>query len=309
MIIKKVYNALKNILHINNLHNDVERLKCENDYLKTLFKMTVDITKAPKARGTLRLLQLGDLAFLKIFDRICNKHNLSYWLDSGTLLGAVRHGGFIPWDDDIDVAMLRKDYNKAIDIFRCELPQDKYEINEGRGFYNKVVRIIYKDSPFQIDIWPFDEYKGKITTKEEKDELCRKIIKCNSDFWKKYDKDKVFEGKIPFPRKELEEMTYKLIQKDAVEGKELTLFRGCETLFDAVPIFEYKSVFPLKKILFEDYEFNAPFDYDTYLTTWYGDYMDFPVCQLEGHKNIQQKYKDIEIKYNEMVNEDKHLLI
>ena len=65
----------------------------ENNYLKR-FK-----------ENELRSCQLKQLEILKIFDRICRKHNLRYWIDGGTLLGAVRHKGFIPWDDDLDVAM------------------------------------------------------------------------------------------------------------------------------------------------------------------------------------------------------------
>ncbi len=68
-----------------------------------------------------RKVQVRMLDALKL---ICDKHNLQYWLDFGTLLGAVRHKGFIPWDDDIDVSMSMEDYKKFISIAKKELPRD-----------------------------------------------------------------------------------------------------------------------------------------------------------------------------------------
>ena len=66
----------------------------------------------------LRKQQLRMLDILLHIDKICNEHNIPYWLSSGTLLGAVRHGGFIPWDDDVDIEMLREDYLRFEKIFK-----------------------------------------------------------------------------------------------------------------------------------------------------------------------------------------------
>ena len=69
----------------------------------------------------LRACQLKQLSILEEIDRICQKHKIGYWLDGGTLLGAVRHGGFIPWDDDIDIAMREEDMQRFIEVAPGEL--------------------------------------------------------------------------------------------------------------------------------------------------------------------------------------------
>ena len=72
--------------------------------------------------STLRLMQMRMLELLLVVDRICRRHGLRYWLAGGTMLGAVRHKGFIPWDDDLDIEMLKEDYDRLIVILQDELP-------------------------------------------------------------------------------------------------------------------------------------------------------------------------------------------
>ena len=76
-----------------------------------------NIPHIPQAQGLLLNIQIASFKLLKEIDRICKEEDLTYWLDFGTLLGAVRHGGFIPWDDDIDLSMPRKDYERFVNIF------------------------------------------------------------------------------------------------------------------------------------------------------------------------------------------------
>jgi lipopolysaccharide cholinephosphotransferase len=81
---------------------------------------------------TLRRMQLIQLEILTELDRICKKHDIKYSMDGGTLLGAVRHGGFIPWDDDVDVIMTRVEYERFFEICGTELDESRFFLQEHR---------------------------------------------------------------------------------------------------------------------------------------------------------------------------------
>jgi len=106
---------------------------------------------------TLREAQLIMLDMLVEFDKICQKYNLKYWLDSGTLLGAVRHQGFIPWDDDIDLSMPIEDYNKFIEIAENELSSDIF------------FQTTQTDNKFPFDYIKLRSNRAKIVEFHEKD--------------------------------------------------------------------------------------------------------------------------------------------
>ena len=92
-----------------------------------------------------------NLKLLKEIDRICRKYKIKYALDAGTLLGAIRHGGFIPWDDDVDIVMTRKNYEMFAKVVRRELAEgmtfvEPNEYHGGKAFFDFVPRILYDKS-------------------------------------------------------------------------------------------------------------------------------------------------------------------
>ncbi len=97
-------------------------------------------------------LQQAEFKIFKAFDEICKKHNIKYYIVDGTLLGAVRHKGFIPWDDDIDVVITRKEYEKFEAVADKELPDSMFlSTYDTPGHIWLVPRIIDKNSRFLLN--------------------------------------------------------------------------------------------------------------------------------------------------------------
>ena len=121
----------------------------------------------------LRKLQLYEVEMLKVFDKICTENGIKYWLSYGTLLGAVRHGGFIPWDDDLDVEMLREDYLKLEKVFK---ETDKYVLQTHKNdkFYelpwakmrdknSQVYHSLYKYEGVFVDVFQLEYTNERIS--------------------------------------------------------------------------------------------------------------------------------------------------
>lgn len=109
----------------------------------------------------------ANLKVLKEIDRICRTYKIKYAMDSGTLLGAVRHQGFIPWDDDVDVVFTRPNYEMFLKVVSRELPEGMHlllpeELGHGEVFYDFTARIIYENSRVHPDNEQMSFYDGKL---------------------------------------------------------------------------------------------------------------------------------------------------
>lgn len=125
------------------------------------------------SKSDLPELQNIMLNILKCFITLCNENTLRYWLGGGTCLGAVRNGGFIPWDDDLDVFMPRPDYEAFCDLYKDQIVLDRFKIvitDEAKNYHHRVMQMVDINTTFivtgnenddiehgvYIDIIPFD---------------------------------------------------------------------------------------------------------------------------------------------------------
>ncbi len=250
----------------------------------------VDITKIPSATGQIRDIQLANFELLKELDYVCKQNNLKYWLDFGTLLGAVRHKGFIPWDDDIDTGMMREDYNKIIDAFgKSSRNPDIYAQYEYLGNAQTIIKIKHKKCPLLfVDVFPHD-YSNAVETKENRLLKTKKLIAIR----KKMNKMKDLDNTQKILQK-VQDLSAEIIPDIYTEQSDIQC--GLEYSYtEPVWVHSYDTIFPLKEINFEGFNamcINKP---EEYLSDIFGNYMSYPKKFGFGH-SMYRNLKDNEKK-------------
>lgn len=262
--------------------------------------------------NTLRNLQLTELEILKVVDEFCNKYDIKYSLYAGTALGAVRHGGFIPWDDDVDIVMTRKEFEKFCDMWN-KYPIEGYYFQNPNDDINKNLNInhgkIRKDNTILLSEGEYlnDAHHGVWID-------IFILDKVKDSFWGK--KSIYFWGlaRIIFSRKEIFSNVNKLvkfifailnslpscIKKSIVKlsNKRIEKYKNLDSKYEWVDLSTitcFKIYFPKKlieefsEIKFEDSNLIIFNDYDKLLTLEYGDYRQLPplddrVCK---HKPVK----------------------
>lgn len=255
----------------------------------------------------LKEMQSIELDIMNVVHNYCIKNNIPYCLSYGTLIGAIRHDGFIPWDDDIDIFIPRKEYERFCSSFNKDNSNSNYElVNHTTPVYfgrpmSKVIdnRTYLVENEFEgddpigvfVDIWPLDglpDNKVKMKFHRIHAEFLRKLLVLRI----KKTSCMIFPVKIlhylirPISSKWITNRLDSVIKKYSYDNSNyvtsyLDPYHGLMNK-------EWFSKFILHK--FEDSEFMVPSGYDSVLRSLYGDYMQLPPVDKQIPHHVVSTY-------------------
>lgn len=253
-----------------------------------MFNEDINIAKAQKVM----------LEMLKEVHKICVDNDITYWLDAGTLLGAVRHKGFIPWDDDCDISMSREDYEKFNKIAQSKLPEGMFLQNKDTDpefplNFTKIrklgTKLVEKHETEEenycqgvfIDIFPYDHYRSRYVIDYV---LWHTFARVNRRKYRKGSLQRILVTIYTNIILYLPLKISRVLKNFLINHKELICNKnGLYFTYgiECCPIRRTKvsDIFPVKleKAVFEGYDFYIPNNYDEVLKSNFGnDYMKLP---------------------------------
>ena len=268
----------------------------------------------------LRKLQLTQLEILKVFDKFCCENGLKYSLYAGTLLGAVRHKGFIPWDDDLDVCMPRSDYDEFLKLWQLHAPDGYILQNKDNSVYfdqsfSKIRKdhTTYLEQEWQIgnhhtgifiDVFPIDRIPDGQFNKwlfkwncMKYQLLCREFVPPRSNMLIR-SFSRIMLNSIPVNKREKERR--KLLEKikSYDENHDFETV-GIETMSSLNKPFSSDMLDSFIELPFEDGTFMCFQGWDDHLKRKFGDYMQLPPVEEREWKH-HPIVIDFEHNYDEL---------
>lgn len=251
--------------------------------------------------SSLEEIQKIELDILQEIDNVCRKNKLTYYLAGGTLLGAIRHKGMIPWDNDIDISMPREDYNTLLSIWGSVCKKEYYKVRTfgQNNYYIPFAKIEDRRTLLKqnnssdsseiglfVDIFPIDAYGSDINIAKKTiayiNNTCGRITRAGADyenisllsnckqlFWKLFysivGKKRAYDSALK-PLQDFDKKTSKYVASTFGLRREKELMD--KTLFESTI-----------EVEFEGHKYFAPIGYDAYLKAMYGDYRVLPSVQ------------------------------
>jgi len=309
--IKKLLKLIRRILHgevmrvLDNVQYEISHLNSELLHIKTDMAVSNDRVRymwetfvrredlsmyanvffdpkdCKKPRGLVLKIQLLELYMLKRLSEICDEIGLKFWLRGGTLLGAARHGGFVPWDDDVDLGIMRGDLEKLSKHFAAK-KDSEFEIRHShftQSIHSIMARLVFKDHgiPVFLDLFTYDycdwENKDAIWNEwlAERDNIRRKL----SDTGIHNNVQDLIDD--PHDEKTIMDIFNESIKKFNKSEQSSGIVFGIEHFTPKNKrIHPCDVFFPLTKMKFEGMEYWIPNKWKAHLTDQYGDWERLP---------------------------------
>ncbi|MCQ2591515.1 MAG: LicD family protein [Treponema sp.] len=253
------------------------------------------------------------LIIAKEIKRICDANNIHYFMLAGTLLGSIRHKGFIPWDDDMDIGMLRKDYNRFLEVCETQLDKEHFfvqRIETDDGFGKFYTRLLLKDTYLEydyikytsshkaifVDIFPYDSIPSSKLLQKKQSVIVNfalRLLKKKLGYGVQYF---TLGGKIevlftPFFKKQtLINIYNKEMQKYNYDENSEYINSANAGYGYFKEILKRKWCLETEEMVFEDMTMPGSIHYDEYLKHLYGDYMQIP----PKDQQITHEFKNID---------------
>lgn len=286
----------------------------DNEFLKEENRNGFEVTKNRK------LLWKYEIDMLLWLESICDKYHINYFLIGGSEIGAVRHKGFIPWDDDIDLGMLRSDFNKFLEVCNREVPdfyEIQYRFSDGKDCWSNLCRI--RDSRTTgiinnqigkkishgvfVEIYPYDYVP---VSRKEQIRLANKInILINVLL------DKINQVPVKGIRMKLWKILFFWASPETIDRRIDSIcqsFNDCgvvsttmipQYLKSGAEVLDKDDVVETIKVPFEYTTARIPKQYHKCLTRQYGNYMELPPVEQRGLHHSTLVFYDPERPYTE----------
>lgn len=272
------------------------------NHMTRLYGLQNNVTDLPPATGHLKLKQDGCLQLLCMIDAVLRQAGIQYFLSYGTLLGAARTGKFIPWDDDIDICLMRDDFNRAVSVLQKKFNHGKFFTTWGVS--GGIFKVMFTPH-ICVDLFPWDSYYKKIETPDEENQFVTDYIYA-MQCARQMESDKKTLESNPNAIVQTSWNTYTEIRDEIIMHNQRPdtttgdIFEGIDWqtypermahFFHSKP-FRREWIFPLGQIEFCGHKFPAPNNVDAVLTTRFGDWNEFKP-EFSRHNNDTFSYDEL----------------